>query len=274
MITKFADTAGISGRNRFMVAGLVFASLVCAVGSASAQGAVFEVVHPDVERGEVEIEVLNGIGLGRVANGEERSVHEFAVGIGVTDHWKITGAVEVANPRGDNVKVEAFELENLIVLPIGGIAHAEEEQDGDDHSGFSLGLFTALEIPTEGGISEGALEIGPVFEAGIGVAEFVGNLFVEVPFANGEDPGLSYASQLVFPVNESFGVGIENFGEFEGLFGARGPDKHFVGPAVYWEAELPNGHVFEPRLAVLFGLNENSSDAVLSFNIEYKIGQK
>ena len=197
MADKITDTAGISGRKAFLTAGLVCASLFCAVGSANAQGAVLEVVHPDVTRGEVEIEVLNGVGLGNVASGAERSVHEFAVGIGVTDHWKITGAVEVANPRGDNVKVEAFELENLIVFPIGGIAHADDEQDGDEHSPFSLGLFTALEIPTEGGISEGALEIGPVFEADIGVAEFVANLFVEVPFANGEDPGLSYASQLV-----------------------------------------------------------------------------
>lgn len=272
---KDITTTRNQGRSsNLLSAGLVFASLLCMVETVNAQGAVLEVVHPEVERGEVEIEVLNGFGLGSVANGEERPVHEFAVGIGVTDHWKITGAVEVANPQGDNVKVEAFELENLIVLPIGGIAHAEEEEDGDRHSGLSLGLFTALEIPTEGGISEGALEVGPVIGIDIGPAELVGNLFVEVPFADGEDPGLSYASQLVIPVNESFGVGIENFGEFEGLFGARGLDKHFAGPALYWEAELPNGHVFEPRLAVLFGLNDNSADAVLSFNIEYKFGGK
>ena len=46
-----------------------------------------------------------------------------------------------------------------------------------------------------------------------------------------------------------------------------------MGPGFYWETELPNGHVFEPRIAVLFGLNDETPDATLSFNIEYKIGQ-
>ena len=85
---------------------------------------------------------------------------------------------------------------------------------------------------------------------------------------------MAYASQLILPVSDGFGVGIENFGEFEGLFGEKEEEIHFAGPAVYWETELSNGHVLEPRVAVLFGLNDESPDAVLSFNIEYKIGQE
>lgn len=251
--------------------GMVFVALLFMIETASSQAGIFEVIHPDVDQGEIEIEVLTGVGLGTVEDGEERSVHEFAVGVGVTDFWKLIAAIEVANPEGEDAEVEAIELASLILLPIGEHDHDDEGDDG--HPAFTLGLYTALEIPTEGGISEGALEIGPVIEAEIGPAEFVGNVFVEVPFADGEDPGLAYASQLVFPVTDSFAVGVENYGEFEGLFGERGPDVHFAGPAVYFEAELPNGHVFEPRLAVLFGLNDDSADAVLSFNIEYKIGQ-
>ncbi|MEM7215906.1 MAG: hypothetical protein AAF423_10220 [Pseudomonadota bacterium] len=254
-----------------MTLGFQFSSVV----AANAQAGIFEVVHPDVKQGEIEIEILNGVSLNSIDDGEERSVHEFAIGYGLTDFWKVTAAVEVANPQGDDPLVEGFEFENLLILFGGGHHHDEGESEvEEEHHDFTLGFFTALEVPKEGGISEGAVEFGPVIETGIGSAEFVGNLFVEVPFADGEDAGLAYASQLIFPVSDGFGFGVENFGEFEGLFGDRGEDVHFAGPAFYWEAELDNGHVIEPRIAVLFGLNNDSPDAVLSFNLEYKIGQQ
>ncbi|MEP2942948.1 MAG: hypothetical protein ABJL18_07230 [Hyphomicrobiales bacterium] len=260
-------------------------SLVMQTGitsQANAQAGIFEVVHPDVKKGEIEIEVLNGFGLSNVEEGDERSAHEFAIGYGLTDFWKFTVAVEVANPRGESPEVEGFEFENLLLLPFFGDhdhGHDKDEKESaadedDEHGEFSLGLFTALEIPREGGISEGALEVGPVFEAGLGPFDWVGNLLVEIPFESGEDAGLAYASQVIFPVSDSVGIGFENFGEFEGLFGGGNEQEHLAGPAIYYEYELPNGHVLEPRAAVLFGLNDESSDAVLSFNIEYKFGAK
>ncbi len=240
---------------------------------AYSQAAVFEVVHPDVEQGEIEIEVLNGVGLGSVEDGDERSVHEFAIGYGLTDIWKFTAAVELANPESESAEVEAFEFENLVLLPFfgGGHDHGGKTSD-DDHAGFTLGFYTALEVPREDGISAGAISFGPVFEAEIGALTWVGNLLVEVPFEEG-DPGLAYASQVVLPLKENVGIGVENFGEFEGAFGDAGDQEHYAGPAVYFETELPNGHVIEPRAAVLFGLNDDSSDAVFSFNLEYKIGK-
>ena len=242
------------------------------ITQAYSQAGIFEVIHPDVAEGEVEFEVLNGVSLDSIEDGEERSVHEIAIGYGITDYWKFTAAVEIANPQGESPEVEAFEFENLLLLTK-GTHHDDDDKGEDDHHDFTLGLYTALEVPTEGGISEGGLEIGPVFEAELGKFEFVGNVFAEIPFADGEDAGLAYASQLVLPVNESFGIGVENFGEFEGLFGDRGDDIHFAGPALYWETELSNGNVIEPRVAVLFGLNDETPDATLSFNIEYKFGQ-
>jgi len=254
------------------IAVILFAQFAV-ISVAHAQASIFEVVHPDVERGEVEFEVLNGFATGSVEEGEERSAHELAIGYGFTDYWKLTAAVEIANPQGEDAEVEGFEFESLLLLAKGG-EHGEEEGGEDGHHGPTLGLFTALEIPREGGIDEGALEIGPVLEADLGGLEFVGNVFVEIPFAGGEDPGLAYASQLLFPEAGGFRFGVENFGEFEGLFGDRGEEQHFFGPGIYWEAQLSNGHVIEPRVAVLFGLNDETPDTTISFNIEYKIGQK
>ena len=260
----------------FLALGFWAMSCVFLSGQADAQASVFHVIHPDVEKGQIEIEILNGFDLGSTEPGEERSVHEIAIGLGITDYWKLTGAFEIANPQGDSAEIEAFEIENVFILPFGGHGHGGSHDDGkdghDEEHGFTLGLFVGFEIPTDGGLSEGGMEIGPVIETEIGPAEFIGNLFVEVPFVSGEDPGLSYASQLVFPVNEQVGIGVENYGAWEGLFGERAEDVHFMGPALYLDLDLANGHRFEPRLAVLFGLNDDAPDAVLSFNIEYKFG--
>lgn len=262
-LSKFVRTAFVAMATAYLAEGL-------AINPAQAQAGIFEVIHPDVEEGQVEIEILSGVGLGSVEDGEERSVHEFAIGYSVRDYWKITAAVEVANPQGDNPEVEAFEFSNLLILS--GHGHHDDGDDKDeDHHGFVLGFHTGLEIPVEGGIGQGGIEFGPVIEAELGELEFVGNLFVEVPFADGEDAGLAYATQLFLPVSEGFGVGIENYGEFEGLFGERGDDIHFAGPALYWETELANGTIIEPRVAVLFGLNDETPDAVLSFNLELKL---
>lgn len=260
---------------------------VAAFNASYAGAGVFEVIHPDVKKGQIEIESLNGVGLSNVEDGEERSVHELAVGYSVTDNWKVTVAAEVANPEGASLELEAFELESVYILPFSNgkkgsghnhnhnHAHGEHGKDkkAEKHSGWTLGIFTALELPREDTSDNGAFEIGPVVEAGFGPFDWVGNLFVEVPFS-GEDAGLVYASQLIYPVNNNFGIGFESFGEFEGVFGDGDEEELFAGPALYFKSKFADGSLFEPRLALLFGLNDESADAVLSFNIEYKIGGK
>ncbi|MEX0343571.1 MAG: hypothetical protein AB3N20_01520, partial [Rhizobiaceae bacterium] len=46
--------------------GLVIVALLLMIKTASSQAGIFEVIHPDVEQGEIEIEVLTGVGLGTV----------------------------------------------------------------------------------------------------------------------------------------------------------------------------------------------------------------
>lgn len=260
------------------IAGFALIANAALLSQANAQAGIFEVFHPDVEKGQVALEVLNGFDVDNVPIGDERSVHEFAVGYSFTDFWKLTVAFEVPNPRNEAFELEALELENLLLLPFFGEEkhHDHEEQgssDDDDHGHgpFVLGLFTGLELPREGGISEGAVEIGPVWEVDLEFAEWVGNLFAEIPL-NDEDAGLAYANQVVFPVTDAVGLGFETYGEFEGLFGDGDEQQHVIGPAIYYEYETPNGSKIEPRLAALFGLNDNSPDAVISFNVEFKFG--
>ena len=243
-------------------AGLVVVSWLILTERASAQASIFYVIPGEVEQGEIEFEFLNGIDLGDTEHGEERSVHEIAIGYGITDYWKLTGAFDVVNPAGESAEIEAVEIENLFLLP--GV-NVEE-------NGFALGLFAQLDIKTDGGLSEGALAIGPVYRTDIGLVAFTGNLFVEMPFAEEEDTGLYYATQFIYPVTEQFGIGVENFGIFRE--GEHGHDRHVMGPALFWDLDLGNGHILEPKLGVLFGLNDEAPDAALSFNLVYKIGQE
>lgn len=247
---------------------LVPSAFLWALQVAPAQAQIFEVIHPEVEKGKFELEVLTGVTLSDVEDGEERSTYEFALGYAPFDFWKPTVAVELADIEGDNFVVEGFEFENVFLIATSDTDESHGDE-GDEHGSgdFAVGLFAALEIPNEGGFDEGAVEIGPIGETTLGPVELIGNVFIEIPFQD-EDPGLAYALSAATAVNESVAVGIEAFGDVEELFGGVEEQSHLIGPAAYFEVDIGNDRVLEPRLAFLFGLTEDSPDAVLSLNLE------
>jgi hypothetical protein len=255
---------------RLPLAAAAAACLVLSAAPAAAQ--VFEVIHPDVDHGGFELEFLNGLALGGVPGGDERSAHEIALSYAPFAFWKTTFAVEIANPQNESAEVEAFEWENVFLLPFGG-----DHDHADDHAGGRgiefgpVGIYAALEVPNEGGIGEGAAAIGPIAEMLIGPATVIGNLFLDIPFADDSDPGLSYAVSAAVPVTSYLALGGEFHGSAENLFGSSDESyQHFIGPAAYFTIDLGLDRVLEPRVAALFGLNDNSPDAVLSVNFELK----
>lgn len=251
----------------------VGAGLATAAGPVSAQ--IFEVIHPDVDRGGFELEALNGLILDDVAEGEERSAHEFALGYGVFDFWKSTLAIELANPESAPVEFEAVEWENTFILPIGsGHDHAHRHDAADfSHADWVVGFHTVWEIPNEGGIDDGAVAFGPIAEVIWGPLTVLPNLFVEVPFSDDTDPGLGYSLQLKTPVATDFDIGLEAFGDIEEAFGDAPPlgqTEHLIGPALYGAFLVGDNNLLEPRVAALFGLTDRSPNAVISLNLELK----
>ena len=237
----------------------------------AAQAQVFEIIHPDVEQGEVELEVLSGVILEDVEEGEERSAYEFAVGYGVTSFWKTTVAVEFADIDGEGLEYEAFEWENVFLLPFGSGGH--DHNHGGHESGVSLealGFYAALEVPDEGGFDSGAIVLGPLAEARFGPVTTVANLFVEIPFEGGENEALVYAVSAAVDVTENFALGIEAFGEVENVFESDTDSELFIGPAAYFDFDLGNGRHVEPRVALLVGTEDEQPDAALSLNVEMK----
>lgn len=185
-------------------------AFLLAIPTHSFAGSVFEVIELEADKGAIELEALSGIAVGGVEPGDERSAHEFAIGYGIADFWKFTFGFEVANPRDENAEVEAFEIENLFLLPFG--ANAKGKAKSDDGFDYSLGFYSALEISREEGLDEGELALGPVFEAEFGALELTTNTFLTVPFENGEDPGFAYAVALKTEVNDAISLGFEAHG--------------------------------------------------------------
>jgi len=254
--------------------GAIFATLIAfALGSTPSEAQVFEVIHPDVVEGGFEFEVLNGVVLDDVEDGEERSGHEIAFAYSPTSWWKTTAAIEIANPQGEGGEFEGFEWENVFLLPFGEGHGAGHNHDHSKHGFVALeavGIFAALEVPNEGGISSGAVEVGPIAEVAIGPVETVTNFLFEIPFEDDENVGLAFAFQANYPVHENVGVGFEYFGEIESAFEGDSEDSHFIGPAIYTEFDVGRGRILEPRFAVLFGLGNDTPDAVASLNLELK----
>lgn len=247
--------------------------MLVAMQSSGAGAQVFEVIHPEIEAGGFEFESLNGVSLVDVEDGEERSAHEIALSYAPFSFWKPTAAIEIANPEGEDAEVEAFELENVFLLPF-GTGHGDHHgHDHDEGPGFALGLFVGWEVPNEGGVDESTVSFGPIGEVGIGPASVIANFFVEVPVDDDVDPGLAYALAASVPVAEAISLGFEAHGDVEQAFGDA-PDlddtEHYIGPAAFLDLDLGRERVLEPRLAMLFGLTEGSSDAVLSLNFELK----
>ena len=240
-------------------------------GPVSAE--VFEVIHPDVEEGGIELEVLNALVLEDVETGEEQSIHEFAIGYGVTSFWKTTFAVEFAAIDGEGFEYEAFEWENVFLFPLGDHAHEHDHDDDQDGGGAALealGFYAALEVPNEGGFDDGAIVLGPVAEARFGPVETLGNVFVEIPFEDGESEALVYALAASVEVADNVALGVEAYGEIENAFTSGTEAEHFIGPAAYFEFDIGGGREIEPRIAVLFGTEGDQPDATLSFNVEFK----
>ena len=211
----------------------------------------------------------------RAKEGDERSAHEIAFAYAPFDFWKTTVAVEIANPAHESAEFEAFEWENVFLLPF-GTGHGHGHGHDHDHGGHdavaleAIGIFAALEVPNHGGIGAGAVEIGPIAEITFGPVETVTNLLFEVPFEEDEGVGFGYAVQAQYPVFGQFGVGFEAFGGVDNAFDSDREDEHFIGPALFADFDLGRGRVLEPRLAILFGVTEDAPDAVVSLNFELK----
>jgi len=226
----------------------------------------FEVVEPEVEKGEFEIEVNGAVqtGLPEGDDDEEavRHAHELAVGYGLTDFLKIEAGVTLEKEVGEDLQATNFEVEATLEL-------LEQEE-----SGFGLGFFAAIEPRIDDEATD-EFEFGPIFAFALGGVQNTANTFFEKSFGKNREEGwgFAYAWQSKVELEEGLGIGIEAFGEVEDI-GEDPPvseQEHRLGPVVYYDMEVGEDREIGIAFGVLFGLTEATPDVAFKWNVELEL---
>lgn len=253
------------------------ATLACLCLAPSVAGAQFYVRQPEVERGEVELEEHGTIYTGLPAEDALRQSHEVEAKIGVNDRFEFIVEGFLEEPRDEDLKVGEVEVGGQLELI---------ERQGD---GFGLAFRTIYEDARETDEADELL-FGPIIKVARGKLSSTSNFFFSEELGGGENdgPGLFYAEQIRYAVNNRLGVGLEAFGEVEDLAhpGSFDDQQHRMGPAVYLklggadvesagpgeDREKLKEEKVEVKLAagLLFGLTEATSDLAFKFDVEFE----
>jgi len=244
-----------------------FVALGVAPFGSAAWAETFEVVEPSVEQGELEIEAIGAYlsGLPEADDDDEeqiRHAHEFAIGYGVTEFWKLEASLALEKVAGGSLRATNVGVESTIEL-------LEQEEHG-----LGLGFFAAIE-PRIHDDATNEVEFGPIFAFGVGPLEFTVNSFFEKSFGRNREEGVAYAyaAQSNFEFGDGIGVGFEAYGEVENI-GEPAPvseQEHRLGPVVYFETDVGEDQELSIALGVLFGLTEGTSDVAIKWSVELEL---
>lgn len=216
------------------------------LASATAFAGVDKVYDPYVEKGEVELEAR---GVHDLDSGDYKT--KVGIGYGVTSRWFVEGYLIGKREHG-HFEVEAAEIENKFQL-------TEQGQYWAD-----FGALVELERELDHDVWEA--KVGPLVQKQFGAFVATGNLLFEKKFGDDIDDHADNgwetlgSAQLKYRLSENIEPGIEYYGDEEAhsagpvLIGAN----PFGMERVKWEAGL------------LFGLNDDSPDSTLRWQLEYE----
>lgn len=246
-------------------AGVALTAVLMCVFSQPALSQPFEVIEPEVEAGEIELEVIGAYQTGFPEEDDDddeenvRHAHEVAVGYGVTDFLKIEAGLVFEQEVEENLRATNVEVSATLEI-------LEQEE-----TGFGLALYAGIE-PSIHDESTNGFEIGPVIGFEAGPVEFTVNTFFEETFGRNkeEGTGFEYAVQAKIELEENLGVGVELFGEVENI-GDPDPaseQEHRIGPVVYYETEVGDDQELSVDLGLLFGMTRSTPNVAIKWNVE------
>lgn len=220
------------------------AALAMALSSAPAFAGIDKVYSPQVELGELELEMRGTHGL------ESSDAHEvkFGLGYGVTQTWFVEGYL-IAEKEDGSFEIEEAELESKFQL----------SEQGEYWADF--GALVELEKELEHDVWE--FKAGPIVQKRMGKFVATANVFVEKQF--GDDKTEDELEALgAFQVKYRMGPSLEPAVEYyaDEYTQAIGPvllgDNRFGNSKMKWE------------LGVMFGLNDETEDATLRWQTEFE----
>lgn len=222
-----------------LLASIATAALLPAVANAG----VDKVYSPNVELGEVELELRGIHGL----EGDTSEI-KFGGGYGVTDNWFIEGYLIGEKEDGD-FEVEEAEIESKFQL----------SEQGEYWADF--GMLVELEKKFDADLWE--VKAGPIVQKSFGRFVATANVLFEKQL--GGDKTESEVEtlgsfQLKYRMNPEFEPGVEYY-----------VDEHTqaFGPVIFGEKRLKDSKIGW-ELGVLAGLNDTTDDTIVRWQLEWE----
>ena len=243
--------------------GLIVSAAVAAALSLQSRGAnadPADKVHlPTVVQGELEFELLGGYQWWH--DSEDNRERQFVgeIGYGVTPWWKTELGVGTTRVPGESYKLDEVEWENIFALTEPG------------RYWMDVGLFAefAYDHPER----RNAIALGPMFQKEIDAFQGNLNIFFERELASSGEPGaaINYEWQVKWRGNPRFEPGLQGFGTLGRTNDFGHQTQNSVGPAFFGQIPAGGRSKLKYDAAVLFGLNRNTPDTTVRFEIEYEL---
>ncbi|WP_193162403.1 hypothetical protein [Microbulbifer hainanensis] len=220
------------------------AALAMALSSAPAFAGIDKVYSPQVELGELELEMRGVHGL----NSSDAHEVNFGIGYGVTQNWFVEGYL-IGEKEDGNFEIEEAEIESKFQL----------SETGEYWADF--GALVELEKKLEEDVWE--IKAGPIIQKRVGKIVATANILLEQQFGDDktEDEVEPLGSfQLRYRMGPSLEPAVEYYADE--YTQAAGPvllgNNRFGNSTMKWE------------LGVMFALNDETEDATLRWQAEFE----
>jgi len=240
------------------VAPLLTATLfLCFLPTARADPAA-QVLLPGVVRGEFELEFLGGYRRWPNHDDDRERQGIFEVGYGVTDWWKTELGVGTTRFPGQSYRLDEVEWENTFAL-------TEPGQ-------YWLDLSLFAEFARDYGAGLNAVKVGPLMQTEVGPVQANLNFLFERELGAQAESGaeISYQWQLKWRGNPHFEPGLQGFGTFGRTNDFGHETENQLGPALFGQFVTGPRQKLKYDAAVLFGLNSNTANTTVRFQLEYE----
>ena len=214
---------------------------------------------PTVVQGELEFELFGGYQWwsGEEDDRERQFVGE--IGYGVTPWWKTELGVGTTRVPDQSYRLDEVEWENTFALTEPGR--------------YWLDLALFAELAYDYPVRRSAIALGPMFQKEIDLLQANLNVFFERELGKAAEPGaeIKYEWQVKWRGDSRFEPGVQGLGTLGRTNNFGHETEANIGPAFF--GQIPTGvrNKLKYDAAVLFGLNKNTPDTTVRFQIEYEL---
>ncbi len=247
------------GRRHRLIVPFVVASALLLQASVVKADPAAKVHLPAVVQGEVEFELLGGHQWWR--NNEDDRERQFIgeIGYGITPWWKTELGIGTTRVPNASYKLDEIEWENIFALTEPG------------QYWLDLGLFA--ELAYDHPERRNAIALGPMFQKEFDAFQGNLNVLFERELGSSAEPGaaINYEWQVKWRGNPRFEPGLQGFGTLGRTNDFGHQTQSNIGPAFFGQIYTGARSKLKYDAAVLFGLNRNTPDTTVRFQIEYEL---